>query len=309
MRWSRDLWKWLVRLGRFAARVVRAFLHNRGLLLAGGVGYNALLSLVPFVTLTVAALSRFFDQDRIVDTLRPQLNLLVPQQADMLLETTQGFLRHQTAIGAVSVALLLFFCSLAFRMLEEAVAAIFTKASAGTQRRFWVSAVLPYVFIVPLMAAVFLLTVITIGLGALASRSVHVLGVTLSAGYGVNVMLRLASFLGLVGLFTGLYRILPVVRISVGRALIGGLCAAVLWRAASSFMVYYFANISEVNLIYGSLATVIVVLLFLEVAFVILLIGAQVIAEIEASSAAGMPWYEEPRPSPAGGSGQGGDGG
>ena len=32
---------------RFAARVLRAFLRNRGVLLAGGVGYNALLSLVP----------------------------------------------------------------------------------------------------------------------------------------------------------------------------------------------------------------------------------------------------------------------
>ena len=59
-------------------------------------------------------------------------------------------------------------------------------------------------------------------------------------------------------------------------------------------MVYYFTKISMVNLIYGSLATVIVVLLFLEVAFVILLLGAQVIAELEASSTAGLRWYEKP---------------
>jgi YihY family inner membrane protein len=294
MRWARELSTWTVRLGRFSLRVARAFLHNRGLLLAGGVGYNALLSIVPFVTLTVAALSRFFDEDRIVGTLRPELNLLVPQHADTLLQTTLGFLRHQTAIGAVSVGLLLFFCSLAFRMLEEAVAVIFTAVSAGTERHFLVSAVLPYLFIIPLMASVFLLTVVTIGLGALATRSVDLFGVTLSLGYGVNVALRLAGFLGMVGLFTGLYRILPVVRVSVGRAFIGGLCAAVLWKGASTFMVYYFTNISEVNLIYGSLATVIVVLLFLEVAFVILLIGAQVIAELEASSAAGVPWHQAP---------------
>jgi len=49
-----------------------------------------------------------------------------------------------------------------------------------------------------------------------------------------------------------------------------------------------------VNLIYGSFATVIVILLFLEIAFIILLLGAQVIAELEASSAAGLPWYEKP---------------
>jgi uncharacterized BrkB/YihY/UPF0761 family membrane protein len=59
-------------------------------------------------------------------------------------------------------------------------------------------------------------------------------------------------------------------------------------------MVYFFTNISMVNAIYGSLATVIVVLLYLEIAFVILLLGAQLIAELEASAAAGVPWYEKP---------------
>ena len=59
-------------------------------------------------------------------------------------------------------------------------------------------------------------------------------------------------------------------------------------------MDYFFTSISMVNVVYGSFATVIVVLLYLEIAFVILLLGAQVIAELEASAAAGLPWYEEP---------------
>jgi hypothetical protein len=37
-----------------------------------------------------------------------------------------------------------------------------------------------------------------------------------------------------------------------------------------------------------------VVLLYLEIAFIILLLGAQLIAELEASPAAGLPWYEKP---------------
>ena len=46
-------------------------------------------------------------------------------------------------------------------------------------------------------------------------------------------------------------------------------------------LVWYFARLSMANLIYGSMAAVIVVLLPLEVAAVILLLGAQVIAEID----------------------------
>jgi membrane protein len=78
------------------------------------------------------------------------------------------------------------------------------------------------------------------------------------------------------------------------RALIGGLAAAALWRLTAVFMVYFFTNLSMVNVLYGSLASIIVVLLSLEIAFVILLLGAQVIADLEASVTAGLPWYEQP---------------
>jgi uncharacterized BrkB/YihY/UPF0761 family membrane protein len=61
-------------------------------------------------------------------------------------------------------------------------------------------------------------------------------------------------------------------------------------------MVYYFASLSMVNVIYGSLATVVVMLLFMEIAFIILLLGAQVIAELQASASAGVPWWERPKP-------------
>ncbi len=60
-------------------------------------------------------------------------------------------------------------------------------------------------------------------------------------------------------------------------------------------MIYYFSSISLVNMIYGSLTTVIVVLLTMEVASIILLLGAQVIAELQASASAGLPWHVEPR--------------
>jgi len=291
MNLLRGSWTWLKRMLRFVGRVVGSFLKNRGVLLAGGVGYNALLSLVPFVTLALAVLSLMFEKERIMGFLRPELRMLVPQHADTILQTAETFLQNQAATSVVSVVLLLFFSSVAFRMLEEAVAAI-CRSGQGARRSFWVSALLPYLFMVLLMIALLLMTLLTSGLDALGDRSVRFFGVELSLARGAKLLLRPAGFLGLVLLFAGIYRVLPVMKVSLRRALVGGLCAAVLWRLVGVFMVYYFTNLSMVNLIYGSLATVIVVLLFLEVAFIILLLGAQVIAELEASAAAGRPWYE-----------------
>jgi membrane protein len=291
----RDPWIWPRRLLRFAGRVLGSFLRNRGILLAGGVGYNALLSIVPFLTLAVGGLTVVFDEARILDMLRSELTELVPQHADTILESTQTFLGNQATANVVSVALLLFFSSIAFRMMEEAVAAIFHTPIESARRSLWVSAVLPYVFMLLLMIALFAMTLLTYSLDALGERSVRVFAVDRSLEFAVEWLLRLANFVGLALLFAAIYRVVPVVRISLRRALVGGLSAAVLWRLVARFMVYFFTNISMVNVIYGSLATVIVVLLYLEIAFIILLLGAQLIAELEASSAAGLPWYEKPR--------------
>jgi uncharacterized BrkB/YihY/UPF0761 family membrane protein len=66
-------------------------------------------------------------------------------------------------------------------------------------------------------------------------------------------------------------------------ALIGGVTAGLLWEITRHVLVWFFATLSEVNVVYGSLATAIVILLSLEVAAIVLLLGAQVIAEYERS--------------------------
>ena len=59
-------------------------------------------------------------------------------------------------------------------------------------------------------------------------------------------------------------------------------------------LVWYFGHVSLVGVIYGSIATVVVLLLTLETAALIVLLGAQVIAEIGRSARAKVPWWVEP---------------
>ena len=290
----REPWVWTRRVLRFAWRVVTSFFHNRGFLLAGGVAYNALLSLVPFLAVVLSVFSSFFDEDRILEVLRAEVAELIPQHTDAILDTARTFLAHRAPTGVLSFALLLFFSSIAFRMLEEAVAVMFHTSIEHPRRRFWVSAVLPYLFMVVLAAALVVLTFVTHVLDALGERSLRVLGVSRSLAPAAARAATLLNFAGLVLLFGAVYRVLPVVRVSVRRALAGGLFAAVLWRLVARFLVYYFTNVSLLPVIYGSLASVIVVLLYLEIVFVILLLGAQAIAELEASAAAKLPWWERP---------------
>jgi uncharacterized BrkB/YihY/UPF0761 family membrane protein len=77
---------------------------------------------------------------------------------------------------------------------------------------------------------------------------------------------------------------MPVGRIVFHHALIGGITATILWEIVRRVLFWYYSTISLVNLIYGSFATVVVFLLSIEAAALILLLGAQVIAEVERKS-------------------------
>ncbi len=57
--------------------------------------------------------------------------------------------------------------------------------------------------------------------------------------------------------------------------------AATLWELVRGVLLWWFSNVSLVNVVYGSLATIVILLLTLEAAAIIVLLGAQVIAELE----------------------------
>ena len=85
-------------------------------------------------------------------------------------------------------------------------------------------------------------------------------------------------------MLTSIYMVMPVGRPSWRHALIGGVIAGLLWELTRHLLVWYFSTLSQIRIVYGSLTTAIVVLLSLEIAAMVLLLGAQVIAEYERSA-------------------------
>ena len=247
------------------------------MLLAGGVGYNVLLSAVPVLALLSVVLTHVVDEQQLLRVMAVQAQHLAPAHAGLLLDAVRTFLDSRDVIGIVGLPALLFFSSFAFRMLEDSIAIIFHRPDNPPGRSFWLSAVLPYLFMLVLGVGLLLLTLLFSAMGALQADA--------------GIALYLISFVGIFVLFSAIYKFLPIVYVSTKRALIGGLVAAILWEAVRLLMMYYFLNISFVNIVYGSLATIIVLLISLEVGAVILLLGAQVIAELERNAKAGLPWY------------------
>jgi YihY family inner membrane protein len=265
---------------RFARRLLADFRRNRGLLLAGAVAYNTLLSLVPLFALLLVVLSHLVDERLLIHTVALNLEFLVPGQAPAITEQVAAFLKHRHVVGGIGIAALLFFSAMAFSILETAMAMIFHHR-APKPRHPLLSAVIPYVFMMALGAGLLLVTLITGALEALAQSSVQVLGHAWSLARLSRTLLHLLGMAGSTLMLTALYIVLPARRVTFRRAFIGAVAATALWEIVRHVLLWYFRTLSVVNVVYGSLATTVIVLLTLEVASLILLFGAQVIAELE----------------------------
>ena len=266
---------------RFLWQVLKGFRENQGLLLSGAVAYYALLSIIPLISLILLVLSHVIDEQLLLETLKGHIQVVVPAHAGIIVEQMSLFLSHRNLVGWLLVGVLLFFSSMAFTMLENAMSIIFFHRVAIRRRHFLVSAILPYVYILALGIGFLLMSLISGALHTFEGEQLRLLGRDwplqgLSVGF-----LYLLGLGGQILILTSFYLVLPVGQLSVRHALVGGVTAGILWELMRHLLVWYFSTLSFVSVVYGSLATAIVALLSLEVAGMILLLGAQVIAEYE----------------------------
>jgi YihY family inner membrane protein len=141
--------------------------------------------------------------------------------------------------------------------------------------------VIPYCYIVFLGLGLLLVTLVSGALQVIGTESIDFLGRTWSLHGVSGALLYLLGVMGEIFVLTSIYLVMPVGWPSWRHALIGGITATVLWEITRHVLVWYFGTLSQVNVVYGSLTTSIVVLLTFEIGATLLLLGAQVIAEYE----------------------------
>jgi len=271
-----------VRLARFAGRVLRDFRRNQGLLLSGAIAYYTFLSIVPMVLLGVIVFSHVLDEQQLLQILSVYMSMLIPGYAVKLTEHVQAFIEHRTVVGVVGLAAMLFFSSIAFSMVENAMSLIFFHRFRPRRRHLMISALIPYLYMLLIAIGIAL---VAFALGAIESFVDHlvtVFGWSLPLQGIISLVLYLTGLAGEFLILSSIYLVMPGMHIPLRHALIGGLTATVLWELARRLLVWYYQAVSMVKIIYGSVAIAVGALLCVEVGAIILLLGAQVIAELHA---------------------------
>jgi membrane protein len=176
---------------------------------------------------------------------------------------------------------MLFFSALAFTVLENAMSVIFLHRIAIKRRHFLISAIMPYLFILFLGLGFLVLTIVSGVLEFIGTRSITILGQVHSLDQLSALLLYLVGVAGEVLLLSAVYLVMPVGQLSRRHAIIGGATATVLWEITRHLLVWYYTTMSQIQVVYGSLTTAVAVLLSVELGALVLLLGAQVIAEYE----------------------------
>jgi YihY family inner membrane protein len=271
----------ITRPGRFFLGVLRNFRENQGMLLSGAVAYYTLLSLVPALILCLIVLSHVIEESRLIQTISTHLEMVIPSYAALLTAQVKMFLQHRQVMGIIGTLVMLFFSSLAFTVLENAMSIIFLHRGRVQRRHFLISAIIPYIYIFLLGLGILVVSFIAGALETFEHRQIIIFGwsIILEGASGMSLY-----FLGIVGevlMLTSIYLVMPVGRITFRHALVGGISATILWEITRRVLVWYYSTLSLVNLIYGSLAATVVTLFSIEIGAIILLFCAQVIANLD----------------------------
>src|SRR5262245_45802292 len=247
--------------------------------------------MVPMMVLMVIALSHVVDQGELLATLRRALEYMVPGQGAVMVQGLAAILQQSDVIGWLLFVMMVFFSSLAFSVLENAFSVIFLHRVAIKHRPLVFSLLMPFGYIAFICVGFFFATLTFAQLVAMGEERLVIFGQGWSLGGFSRLALYVAGVIGEILILSSIYYFMPVGRMSMRHAAIGGVTAGLLWEIIRHGLNWYFATISKVEVVYGPLTTAIVVLLSLEIAAALLLLGAQVIAEYErmAQSDAGQP--------------------
>jgi membrane protein len=260
--------------GEFCFAVARRFYEERALQTAGSLTYTTLLSLVPLLTVALAISTAFPVFDQTIGALQLFLmeNFLPDTGIDTIADQISSFTRNAGRLTAIGLA----FFIVAAVMLMMTI-------DVSLNRLFRVQRTRPMLQQVLMYWAVLTLGPVLIG-GSLSMTSFAVgasLG-WLQLGSVADFVLGVLPFIFTCAALMLLYGVVPYRAVKPRDALIGGIVAGIAFELAKRGFAVYLARFPTYTLIYGSLATIPIFLVWLYMSWVVVLAGATLTAMLPA---------------------------
>jgi membrane protein len=258
---------------RMVVLTAQGYRENRSALRASALSLYSLLALVPVAAMAIGIAQGFGFERRLEATLmerfagQEEVFQYVITFARKLLENTRGGVVAGIGVGALFWAVIK-----VLGQIENAFNHIWKVPSRTWERRFadYLAIMLlgPLLLITASSATVYLQTQVT----AMADR----LHLPTMVGPVIALAFKLGPYLLMWVLFSLVYMVMPNTRVRLWSGLLAGLIAGTIFQLAQSAYIDLQILVSKYNAVYGSFAALPLFLIWLQLSWLIVLVGAEV---------------------------------
>lgn len=277
-----DKFPWIKKVYSFARYYKQRIEHDRISVTAGYLAYITLLSIVPMLTVLLSVLSSFSVFSGAGQSIQQfVIANFVPAAGDAVSNALDSFVANTGKMTAVGGAFLFVAAVTLISNIDKSLNYIWRIE----QRRGWVLSFSMYWMV---------LTLGPVLVGASLASTSYITSMRLMENETISsvadVMFSALPFLLSLLAFCGLYLFVPNMRIKWLHALSGALFAAILFEASKKGFALYISNFPSYQLIYGALAAIPILFVWVYLSWFIVLLGAELTATLGEHSL----WQIEP---------------
>ena len=255
----------------------RSFSQARATEAAASIAFFSLFSLFPLMLFLIAGISYVMAQDYTSQQLFQYIRILFPVSQSVIVDTLNLILKNRPTFGIIALVGLLWAASGAFNSLAININRAWSEAQV---RNFLQSRLVAILMVGILVGLVFISLLATTLVHLIANARLPVLGGILNdQSFPWRAIINLVPFTFRLLILWGLYRWVPTTQVRWRAAFWGALVAAVAWELITDgFTLYLSSPWARYELVYGSLATIVVLMFWLYLSSSIALFGAHLTA-------------------------------
>lgn len=244
------------------------FNENKLTQAAGSLTYSTMLAIVPLIMVIFSIFSAFPVFNEVTGALKEFIfTNFAPSAGDVVGQYIDEFVNNSKQMSAVGIVSLIAVALMLINSIDRTLNGIWQDTSS---RPIFTSFAIYWL----------ILTLGPLLIGTSIAASAYVKAMFESSAH-LSLGLKLLSFVPFLStwfIFTVLYTVVPNKKVSIKHSAAGALIAAVFFTLGKQAFAWYIATFPSYQLIYGAMATLPIMLFWIQLSWTVVLVGAQLAA-------------------------------
>ena len=255
----------------FFIRVINQLNKNNGTSLAAAIAYYGFLSIFPMLLGLVGILGYILPSENIQQQLISYVQQNLPGISDVITSNIQNVINARGALSIIGIIGFLWSGSAIFGALDNAI-----NRARGTIQ-------LSPIYIrkprdIGLTIGIGILFLISMGASYVFSV-IHLNSLPIVGAYFIEIGTRFVAFILAFVIFLILFKVVPNTKTYWRYVWPGAFITAVLFEVGRGLFVYYINNFTNYTSVYGTIGSIIAILVLIYYSALILIVGVEITAE------------------------------